>query len=127
MLENNNRKFIRTLSRNCMKANKMRNLIAIFAIILTTVLFTSVGTILEGAMQTIKEQRIRQSGTKFMLSMKYLPEEASEKLLSNPAFSEIGKMQYFPDISVKRYADVRTVENNWYISKTAKEAAAKTG
>lgn len=98
MLKNNNSKFINTLSRNCMKANRLRNLIAVFAIILTTVLFTTVGTILEGSMQTIKEQQIVRSGTRFMMSAKYISEEASEKLMTNPAFSEVGKTQYLGEV-----------------------------
>lgn len=94
MLENNNKKFIRTLSVNCLKANKIRNIIAVFAIVLTTLLFTSVATVVEGSMQSVKEQQIRQSGTKYMMSIKYLTEEESERFLTNPAFSKVGKNQY---------------------------------
>ena len=39
MLENNNKKYLKTLSDSCLKANKGRNTIAIFAITLTAILF----------------------------------------------------------------------------------------
>lgn len=94
MLRNNNGKFIRTLSASCLKANKLRNLIAIFAIVLTTVLFTSVATVMEGSMQSIKDQLLRQSGSKFMLSVKYLTGEDCGRIAADPAFSETGVMQY---------------------------------
>lgn len=94
MLQNNNKKFINILSENCLRANKIRNMIAVFAIVLTTVLFTSVATVLEGFTQTVKEQQIRQSGTKFMMSVKYLTEEESEKFIGNPSFSDIGMMRH---------------------------------
>ena len=45
MYENNNKAIINKLARASIKANRMRNLFAIVAIILTTVLFTSVFTI----------------------------------------------------------------------------------
>ena len=37
MLNNNNKKFVKTLSNNCLKANRNRNLIAVLAIVLTAV------------------------------------------------------------------------------------------
>ena len=49
LLRNDNKRFIRTLSDNCLKANKIRNVIALLAIILTAVLFTAVATVFQGA------------------------------------------------------------------------------
>lgn len=48
LLRNDNKRFIRTLSDNCLKANKIRNVIALLAIILTAVLFTAVATVFQG-------------------------------------------------------------------------------
>lgn len=98
MLRNNNRAFIRSLSRSCLKSSKNRNSIAVIAIILTTMLFTSVATILEGSMQTSKEQTIRMSGSKFMMSVKYISQEASGSLIKDPAFSKVGQLQYLGDV-----------------------------
>ena len=72
MLENNNKKNIKTLSDSCLKANKGRNTIAIFAITLTAILFMSLTTAFEGSSINIRNQLLRQSGTKFMVSIKNL-------------------------------------------------------
>lgn len=55
LLENDNKKFIRTLSNNCLKANKIRNAIALLAIMLTALLFTAVATILQGTQISVRE------------------------------------------------------------------------
>ncbi|MCQ4635502.1 ABC transporter permease [Anaerovorax odorimutans] len=94
MLRNNNKKFIKTLSQSCLKASRSRNIIAVVAIILTAMLFTSVATILQGSMYCIKEQAIRQSGTKAMVSLKYMPEKKAEQIKRDPAFEEIGTMRF---------------------------------
>lgn len=90
ILENNNRKFIRTLSDSCLKANRARNRIAILAILLTAILFTTVTTVTDGAGKMIKEQMLRQSGTRYMVSIKYIPGEKAEELLANENWAEAG-------------------------------------
>ena len=94
MLENNNRKFIKTLSTNCLKANKSRNRIAILAIILTTVLFMALATVYEGMQVSLKEQSLRQAGTKFMFSIKNLTKEEAERLVSDKSLTEAGIERY---------------------------------
>ena len=54
VLNNNNKKFIKTLSNNCLKANRNRNIIAVLAIILTAVLFTALATVAQGTMISTK-------------------------------------------------------------------------
>lgn len=80
LLENDNKKFIRTLSNNCLKANKIRNAIALLAIMLTALLFTAVATILQGTQISVREQTIRQSGTRFMASIKFTTAEKRKSL-----------------------------------------------
>lgn len=108
MLRNNNAAFISSLSRSCLKTGKNRNIIAVIAIILTTMLFTSVATILEGSMQTSKEQTIRMSGSKFMLSIKYISQETSEILINDPAFSKVGRLQYLGDVQNQELRKIST-------------------
>ena len=72
MLENNNRKFIKTLSGNCLKANKGRNGIAVLAIMLTAVLFMALTTVFQGTQISYRNQMLRKAGTKFMVSLKNL-------------------------------------------------------
>lgn len=86
LLENNNRKLIKTLSANCLKANRGRNGIAVLAIVLTAVLFMALTTVLEGAQITEKNQRLRQVGTKLMVSVKNLTAEEAQRFASAPEF-----------------------------------------
>ena len=90
MMKNNNKKFIITLSKNCLKADRGRNRIAVLAIILTAVLFMALTTVLEGAQISMKEHMLRQAGTKFMVSIKNLTKEEAYDLLSNPKFAVSG-------------------------------------
>lgn len=108
MLRNNNRAFISSLSRSCLKTSKTRNIVAVIAIVLTTMLFTSVATILEGSMQTSKEQTIRMSGSKFMLSVKYISQEASEVLIKDPVFSKVGRLEYLGDVQNQELRKIST-------------------
>ena len=66
VLNNNNKNFIKTLSNNCLKANRNRNIIAVLAIILTAVLLTALATVAQGTMISTKEQMFRQAGTRYM-------------------------------------------------------------
>ncbi len=90
LLKNDNKRFIRTLSGNCLKANKIRNVIALLAIVLTAVLFMTVATVVQGVQVSTKEQAVRQSGTRAMASVKYLTTEETEQILSDPAWKEAG-------------------------------------
>lgn len=112
MLSNNNRAFVRSLSWSCLKTSRNRNFIAVIAIILTTMLFTSLATILEGSEQTSKEQMIRTSGSKFMMSIKYISQEASDTLTQEPAFSKVGKLQYLGGIENQELSKI-TVDFSW--------------
>lgn len=94
LLENNNRKFIRTLSGNCLKANKSRNGIAVLAIILTAILFMSLTTVLEGVGISMRTQALRQAGSKFMVSVKNLTQEEAERLVSESDFTIAGIERY---------------------------------
>lgn len=90
LLRNNNKKFIRVLSDNCLNANKIRNRIALLAILLTAVLFSALTTVFQGTSLTIKEQMMRQSGTDYMVSIKYIPDQKAEEIRNNPAFKKTG-------------------------------------
>lgn len=89
LLENDNKKFSRTLSNNCLKANKIRNAIALLAIMLTALLFTAVATILQGTQISVREQTIRQSGTRFMASIKFTTAEKTKELMEDPLWETV--------------------------------------
>ena len=64
-----NRKCIRKLSLKSLYANRRRNLIAIFAIALTTLLFTSMFTIVLSLNASYETYQFRQVGGKTMVNM----------------------------------------------------------
>ena len=55
---NNNSPIIKKLSRRYFKASKSRNIIAIVAIILTTVLFTTIFTLGSGLIDTVDRKSV---------------------------------------------------------------------
>lgn len=81
---------MKTLSDNCLKANRIRNKIAMLAIILTAILFTSVITVFLGAQENIKEQQLMMSGTRFMVSIKNLSKEKAEEIRNDEIFVKTG-------------------------------------
>lgn len=52
---NNNRPVIKKLSNRYFKSNKSRNIIAVIAIVLTAVLFTTIFTLGSGLADTVRE------------------------------------------------------------------------
>ena len=63
MLNVNNKKAIRKLSVRSLKNSKTRNIIAVVAIILTAVLFTSVFSVGMRAIDSTQQSTMRQVGT----------------------------------------------------------------
>ncbi|MFT8350775.1 ABC transporter permease [Clostridium saccharoperbutylacetonicum] len=88
--KNNNGVVIRRLTLKTMKANKLRNIFAIVAIALTTLLFTSLFTIGIGIRESIEKETMRQSGGDAHATFKYLNEEKLNKIKTHPLIKEFG-------------------------------------
>ena len=73
-----NRGCIRELSRKSLRASESRNLVAICAIALTTVLFTVLFTVLLSLNYSMQESNFRQVGGKAHASIKNLTKEQKE-------------------------------------------------
>lgn len=87
---NNNKAIINKLTRKSVKVNKLRNLFAIAAIALTTVLFTSLFTIGMGMLESLEQQTMRQSGGYAHGSFKYLTREKLNNIKEHPLIKELG-------------------------------------
>lgn len=85
-----NRKCIRNLSKKSMRAFRTRNMIAIIAIALTTVLFTSLFTIAMSINDAFQDSNFRQVGGYSHGSFKYLTEEQVDKLKDDPLIKQYG-------------------------------------
>lgn len=85
-----NGKTIRRISFKSMKASKMRNVIAVLAIALTTVLFTSLFTVALSINYSFQQSNFRQCGGWNHGTFKYLTQEQADELKSDPLIKEYG-------------------------------------
>ncbi|MDD4112957.1 MAG: FtsX-like permease family protein [Herbinix sp.] len=113
-MKNNNKEIIRKLSKNSLKNNRMRNIFAIIAIILTSLLFSSLISLGSGMIQVAEEQTMRQVGTRAHGGFKAVTEAEYEALVDNPLVKDYGY-----DISVgvaknerlaKRRTEIRYIQ-----------------
>lgn len=80
-----NKKVIKNLSTKSIYASKQRNLVLIFAIVLTTILFASVFTIGGGILKTMERSTCRQVGTTSHAGFKYLSFKEYDAIIRNPS------------------------------------------
>lgn len=86
-----NRKVIRRLSYKTMLASKKRNAIAILAIVLTTILFTSLFTIVMSINATYQNFQFRQVGGYAHGAFKAVNEEQIEAIKGHPKVRQTGE------------------------------------
>ena len=89
-----NRGCIRRLSLRSLLANRTRNLVAVLAIALTAVLFTSLFTIALSINEGIQQNNFRQAGGWAHGSFKYLTEEQFEDLKDDPLIDQWGLRRF---------------------------------
>lgn len=81
---------IRDLSKKSLRASKSRNIVAVCAIALTTILFTVLFTVLLSLNDAIQESNFRQVGGYAHGSFKYLTKEQTEELKGDSLIKEYG-------------------------------------
>ena len=108
-MKNNNGKVIRKLSMKSLRSNRMRNLFAVSAIILTCMLFTAVFSLVSGMMQVAQEQTMCEVGGRFHAGLKAVTKEQYEKVAADPLVvrSDYNIYVGFAENIVKRQAEVR--------------------
>ena len=84
-LKNNNRTAIRRLSSRSLKNNSIRNLFAICAIILTSMLFTAVFSLFSGIIQASEENTMREVGTRAHAGLKNATMQQYEQAAADPS------------------------------------------
>ena len=89
-----NRKCVRTLARRSLRASRTRNLIAVLAIALTTVLFTSLFTIALSINDGFQRNNFRQVGGYSHGGFKYLTEAQYEALKDDPLIGQAGLRRF---------------------------------
>lgn len=85
-----NRKFIRRLSMKSMRTTKARNIIAILAIALTAVLFTSLFTVALSINHSFQQANFRQAGGWNHGTFKYMTQEQFDEIKNDPLIKQYG-------------------------------------
>lgn len=122
---NNNGTVIKKLSGRYFKASKSRNIIAIIAIVLTTILFTTIFTLGSGLMDTVHDQNIRKAGGDGQAVLNYISDEVYNDIAGSPL---IDRIAYTKAVSyrLKNPGLERWRSDLWYMDDTALEFARYT-
>lgn len=91
--QNKKRKFdpIRVLNQRTFRKNKGRNLVAVLAILMTTLMFTTLFTLAQSMSKNLVEMTFRQTGYDAQASFKDITPEQAEKLAAHPDVKELGE------------------------------------
>lgn len=82
---------IRTLTSRSFQSNKTRNLVAVLAIVLTTLMFTSLFVLSQSMVKNLQDMNFQQAGHDSHLSSGTLTDEEMEKIVTHEAVRDFGK------------------------------------
>ena len=116
-MRNNNRTIVRRLSKRSFMANKSRNLFALIAILLTTVLITAVFTISISLSDGMKQMMIETSGRSTEVAFQYLTEDETQRVIAHPLIKEYGLSKLIASTSEGVFrqtpCEIRTADKNY--------------
>lgn len=113
MFQNNNGTAARRLAKRSLSADRRRNIIAVIAIALTTLLFTSVFTMGFGLVESIQRAAMVMSGGDGHVAVKYVTEEEYKKISRNPLIKEMAYCRMLSD-SVDNNSLIKRRTEFWY-------------
>lgn len=116
-----NRGCIRSLSIKQLLAAKARNIIAVTAIVLTTLLFTSLFTIFWSINEGFQQSLFRQVGSDFHGAFKNVTYEQMEELCADPLIKEYGARMFLGMASDEPFTKVQ-VEVSYMDDNCARHA-----
>ena len=119
MIRVENGKCVRELARKSLKADRTRNLAAIFAIALTALLFTAMFTIIFSINSSFQESNFRMAGGYGHGTFKGLTEEQFDELKVHPAIREYGLHRFLAGATDECFAKT-SVEVHCYDANAAK-------
>jgi putative ABC transport system permease protein len=114
MIKVNNKKAVQNLADKSFRANKTRNLFAITAIVLTTVLFTTLFTLGIGSIESLQKATMRQAGGDGHAAIKYITDEDYEKIKGHPLIKEISYNRMLCD-SIENAEFLKRRAELWYM------------
>ena len=85
------RQILQTLTNRSFRQKRGRNLVAVLAVVLTTMMFTALFTLAQSMGRNMTEMYLRQSGTKAHASTKQITDEQITQLAAHPDIVHFGK------------------------------------
>ena len=85
-----NFKPIFVINKRIFRRNKGRNLVAVLAIVLTTLMFTTLFVLSQSMNQNLVEMAFRKTGYDAQVSFKSITEEQADKIAAHPDVAEVG-------------------------------------
>lgn len=85
------KKILKTLTKRSFRQKKGRNLVAVLAVLLTAMMFTTLFTLAQSMGKNLTEMYLRQSGTTAHTSTKSITDEEIKKIASHPDVVSYGK------------------------------------
>ena len=82
---------IPVLTKRMFRTNRGRNLVAVLAILLTTMMFTALFTLTQSMSRNLVEMTFRQTGYNAQASMRGLTEEQADLIAGHPDVVELGR------------------------------------
>lgn len=86
----NKNSILHTLTVRSFKTNRTRNRVAILAIVMTTLMFTSLFVLSQSLSKNLLEMAFRQSGYDAQVSFKTITEEQANKIAAHPNVKDLG-------------------------------------
>ena len=118
VLKVDNKKAVRRLADKSFRAAKARNIIAVCAIALTALLFTTLFTIGSGIVENFQRQTMRQAGGDGMGVLKYITDEEYDNIKGHELLTEISYNRILCD-SVDNEALLKRRGELYYMDDTA--------
>ncbi len=103
---------IRTLNRRIFRQQKGRNLVAVLAILMTTLMFTTLFTLAQSMSRNLVEMAFRQTGSDAQVSFRDITEEQAALIAGHPDAAEVGSSIVL-GIAENRALAGRQVEIRW--------------
>lgn len=82
---------VRVLKQRLFQKNKGRNLVAVLAILMTTMMFATLFTLAQSMSENLVEMTFRQTGYDAQVSFKSIQSEQAEMLANHPDVKEVGE------------------------------------
>ncbi|MDE6025671.1 MAG: ABC transporter permease [Lachnospiraceae bacterium] len=120
MLRNNNKTAVKRISRRSLKNNRVRNVFSMLAIMLTTIMFTTIFTLCFSIYENIKTMSIRQQGTVASIYYTHPTDEQLEAVRELKNLNAVGVQIYAGSVYIPKI-EGECIEFNYYDETEFKE------